>query len=309
MSKKNYKTTSLKNNIVYHYCSVETFQKIITNKELWLTDVTKSNDSKELQLVFDKLTEELEQRIKKHYAISEEFVPLSMFAEFLKEFRKIEQLFHVCCFSKDSDSLSQWAMYADNASGVAIGFDSAFFSKLKDFNENIDFCQIRYSSNSFSDITNKKISQLIDMYKRSNEDDYSWYLSFMHYVIDDVLKMAYLFKDSSFKQEHEYRIGYNSRPCFCDESVSRTPSFTQTFMPNKVNISYDVTLGEIGFYTSRGKLVSYRPLHIKDFGSAIAEIVIGPKSLITVHDIEMLLISNDIDLSVNNIKISNSTYQ
>ena len=37
----------MSDNNVYHYCSVETFRKIITNKELWMTDVSKSNDSKE----------------------------------------------------------------------------------------------------------------------------------------------------------------------------------------------------------------------------------------------------------------------
>ncbi len=309
MSNKSPKTAPKKSNIVYHYCSVETFRKIITNKELWLTNVTKSNDSKELQLVFEKLTSELEQRTNIHNNTREDFVPLSMFAEFLKGFKEIEQLFHVFCFSKDSDSLSQWSMYADNATGIAIGFNSTYFSNLKKINNDIDFGQIKYSLNSFSDTINQKLKQLTDMYKRCNKGDYSWYLGFMHYVIDDVLKMAYLYKDISFKQEHEYRIVYNSYPCICDEHTGNTPSFTQTFNPNEITISSDTSLGEIGHYVSRGKLVSYRPLRLKDFGSAIAEIVIGPKSMITVHDIEMLLIANGIDLSACNVKLSTSTYQ
>lgn len=300
MSKKSPKTAPKKSNIVYHYCSVETFRNIITNKELWLTDVTKSNDSKELQLVFEVLTEKLEQRTHDKN-ISPDFIPSQMFADFLNAFKEIELLFHVCCFSKDSDSLSQWSMYADNAAGVAIGFDSTYFSNLKNFNKDIDFGQIKYSLNLISNTIDQKLKQLTDMYKKCNEGDISWYLDFMHYTIDDILKLAYLYKDTSFKQEHEYRIVYNSKPCICNELTGNSPSFTQTFNPNEITISSDASLGEIGHYVSRGKLVSYRPLRLKDFGSAIAEIVIGPKSMITVHDIEMLLIANGIDLSACNV--------
>lgn len=297
------------NNTVYHYCSVDTFLKIITNKELWLTDVTKSNDSKELQLVLDCLTKKLEQWKNFTNGINEDFIPLSIFSEFFEKFKKFEQLFHVCCFSKDHDSLSQWSMYADNATGIAIGFNSTSFTNLKNFDKNIDFGQIMYSLNSFSDISDKKLKTFNNMFHNSKKDDHSWYLEFMHYVIDDVLKMAYLYKSPSFKQEHEYRIVYNSRPCFVHEVVDNTPSFTQEFMHNEVQFSHDFTLGEIKHYTSRGKVVSYRPLHIKDFGDIINEIIIGPKSLITPHDMEIFLIANNIDLSVNKIKISKSTYQ
>lgn len=295
-------------NTVYHYCSVDTFLKIITNKELWLTDVTKSNDSKELQLVLDCLTEKLNQRKEITNGIRMDFIPLSMFNIFFEEFKKIEQLFHVCCFSKDHDSLSQWSMYADNATGVAIGFNSANFANLKNFDKNIDFGQIKYTLSSFSDVTDEKLKIFNNMY-HSNKNDYSWYLKFMHYVIDDVLKMAYLYKNPSFEQEHECRIVYNSRPCFVHEMVDSSPVFSQKFIHNEVKLSHDFTLGEIGHYTSRGKLVSYRPLHIKDFGNIITEIIIGPKSLITPHDMEMFLISYNIGLSTNKIKISKSTYQ
>lgn len=77
----------MSNNIVYHYCSVDTFLKIITNKELWMTDVTKSNDSKELQLVFDKLSEILKKRTDIRNEIMDDFVPLSLFKQFIDEFK------------------------------------------------------------------------------------------------------------------------------------------------------------------------------------------------------------------------------
>ena len=34
--------------ILYHYCSLDTFIHIIQDRTLWFSDVTKSNDSREL---------------------------------------------------------------------------------------------------------------------------------------------------------------------------------------------------------------------------------------------------------------------
>ena len=34
--------------VLYHYCSLDTFCNIMKNQSIWLSDVTKSNDSKEL---------------------------------------------------------------------------------------------------------------------------------------------------------------------------------------------------------------------------------------------------------------------
>lgn len=71
----------------------------------------------------------------------------------------------------------------------------------------------------------------------------------------------------------------------------------------------DVRLDEIKHYVSRGRLVSYRPLQINNIGSIINEIVIGPKSFVSNHDLKMILVANGIDLSFYNIKLSDSTYR
>ena len=38
-------------NVLYHYCSMETFKSIIEKKELWLCNARHSNDSAELQYI------------------------------------------------------------------------------------------------------------------------------------------------------------------------------------------------------------------------------------------------------------------
>lgn len=289
---------------VYHYCSVDTFYKIITNKELWMTDITKSNDSKELQFAVENFTRILKQRIKSK---EDKFVPLMMFEQFWEEFNKVDKLFHICCFSKDSDSLSQWSMYANDATGLAVGFDKKYLQDLKKHNENIDFVQVKYSLKQFSEMINQKLGELESKY--INKNDYSWYLGFMHYVIDEVMRMIYIYKNHSFAQENECRLVFNSKPCGCNELSGSTASFNQTYIQKRVDILSDVQLSEIKHYVSRGRLVSYRPLQINNIGSIINEIVIGPKSIVSNHDLKMILVANGIDLSFYNIKLSDSTYR
>ncbi len=199
----------MSNNTVYHYCSVETLYKIISNRELWLTDITKSNDSKELQFAVENFTRILKQRIHNE---EDKRVPLMMFERFWEGFNQIEKLFHICCFSTDSDSLSQWAMYANDAAGIAIGFDKKYFNKLKEYNQYMDFVQVKYSLKQFSEMINQKLNELINMYM-NNKNDYSWYYGFMRYVIDEVMRMIYIYKNHSFKQENECRLVHNSMPC------------------------------------------------------------------------------------------------
>lgn len=299
----------MSNNTVYHYCSVETFRKIITNKELWMTDVTKSNDSKELRLAFEKITEQLNGKVNSKIIGTELFIPLVTFRDFFRKFKITNLLFHVCCFSNDADSLSQWAMYANDATGIAIGFDSTKFLELTKHCNEIDFKKIEYSVELIPEIVDNRLNQIIDTYMmRKTKDDILWYLEFLDYFFIDVMKMVYSFKNSSFEQEHECRISFNSKPFYKFESL-KDPVYIQDFLNTQIAISDSFEIGNIDYYISRGKLVSYRPLHIKDIGSSINEIIIGPKSLVSENDIKMFLAANNIDLPCYSIKLSKSTYQ
>lgn len=299
----------MSNNTVYHYCSVETFRKIITNKELWLTDVTKSNDSKELRLAFEKITEQLNSKVNPEIIGTELSNPLVRFRDFFRNFKVTNLLFHVCCFSYDADSLSQWAMYANDATGIAIGFDSTKFFKLTKQCNEIDFDKVEYSVELIPKMVDNKLNQIIDTYSMNKLDnDISWYAEFLDYFFIDVIKMVYSFKNSSFEQEHECRISFNSKP-YCKFENGDNSGYEQNFLNKRIDISDGFEIGDIGYYISRGKLVSYRPLHIKDIGSCIKEIIIGPKSLVSENDIKMFLAANNIDFPCYRIKLSKSTYQ
>ena len=44
---------------LYHYCNLDVFQKIIENKEIWLSEATTTNDSTELLWFADNIKEVL----------------------------------------------------------------------------------------------------------------------------------------------------------------------------------------------------------------------------------------------------------
>ncbi len=302
--------------IVYHYCSVDTFLKIIKNKEIWLTDVTKSNDSSELHHAYNELEKELKTRIDKCKENGGNGFPFEECMELLLEYFNVnEQLVHVCCFSEENDSLSQWAMYADNATGIAIGFDTDYFNVLVTPQKNIYFDKVSYSLDSFTNTVKDFIKNTLDEYNKIEEHDDSWQLKFVNFVNNDVMKKFCFYKHSCFAQEKEYRIVFNSILYTCivnsdgTKTINRVIENTSIPIIFDVNSNYDEALGGIDYYVSKGKMVSYRPLHINDLNNAIKEIVIGPKSAVNEHDVKVFLAANKINIPDDKIIRSGTTYQ
>lgn len=107
---------------LYHYCSLDSFEKIISNKSLRLSSLLLSNDYKEGNAVIE-LIELLLQ--SKDYGDDDR----RMISEWLKFFR---DHFHGIgfCLSEESDLLSQWRGYADDGAGVSIGFSRKILDKV-----------------------------------------------------------------------------------------------------------------------------------------------------------------------------------
>ncbi len=86
------------NKLVYHYCSVDTFNKIVSNKELWLTDVTKSNDYEELQAIFNVLSDKIKSKIDFKNIGIERSISSLLLRDFINCIDLHSLLFHVCFF-------------------------------------------------------------------------------------------------------------------------------------------------------------------------------------------------------------------
>lgn len=108
--------------VIYHYCSMESFVKIIESKEIWLTPSTHMNDATECRWLFS---------LAQRYA-QENFVgspeDISLANSFLDTAALNSRRNYMACFSQSRDLLSQWRGYADGGKGVAIGFKVASFA-------------------------------------------------------------------------------------------------------------------------------------------------------------------------------------
>ncbi|POR42908.1 hypothetical protein CRT23_10635 [Methylobacterium sp. V23] len=102
--------------ILYQYCSPETFINIIQNKTLRFSDIFAMNDFTEThwgEKILNDAVDRLGDKIPDELA--------SYLRQVFPELRE-NLLPTVCCFSRDGDVLSQWRAYGHDGSGYAIGF-------------------------------------------------------------------------------------------------------------------------------------------------------------------------------------------
>lgn len=113
---------STESETLYHYCSAQTFVSIVSGRAIWLSSLKLSNDSMEGRLVTSTLMRLAER----------DGLGAGMMAKLKESIELMERLFHGLgfCLSEHGDLLSQWRGYADDARGIAIGFNRAYLSEL-----------------------------------------------------------------------------------------------------------------------------------------------------------------------------------
>lgn len=110
--------------VLYHYCSNAAFQSIVENRSIWLSALSLSSDTMEGKLVTDVIA-----KMAKSDGVDQPNI------ERLKEsVSLLEQMMEGLgfCLSEKGDLLSQWRGYADDASGVSVGFSNKYLEKLSE---------------------------------------------------------------------------------------------------------------------------------------------------------------------------------
>ena len=301
--------------LVYHYCSSETFEKIITGKSLLLSDITKSNDSMEIlwitRFIKDIFDEEFEKE-KKRTKYFEENYPLDIFNELIDHF--IESSFNekeriysyfVCCFSAVGDLLSQWRGYADDACGYAIGFDLDVLSqignypKLNNQYSVIDVGEVEYTESYKKAKIKETAKELVSNLKliarnidKGIKEDSILPFDRCFYKL---FRQAIYMKNPFFKEEKEWRI------CLCDYGNNNLSN------PSDYTLKEGISLSEVNYRFKQNDLVPFVKL---DFSNCkhdiIREVIIGPKCSAREDDVRIFLKDNNIDCEV--IK-SDGTYR
>jgi len=249
--------------MMYHYCSMEAFEGILSSKSLWLSDSIFMNDKYEGRWI-DKIVEEVILELKDEYSEGQ-------LAKYKKQFNELkDKKAYMCCFSKEPDKLSQWRAYADNASGVAIGFSRAAIGLTGNFDFELALMDVLYNKEEHIRIIKESI-------KFSLDNDY----------IGNDKELAYYFKNPSFYEEEEVRFLYTpendmSQHSFADPLASK---YYELMSNNISDIKQRIREEEkIPYfeYDLTGTM--------KGFSSElIPKIVIGPRNRTDVNGLKKLL--------------------
>ena len=205
---------------IYHYTSLQTLEKLSGGSPIRLSNTLNLNDPSEGKLLPQYLDE-----IKYDLAaagLSEDFsLPITDY--------------YVISFCSDvNDSLPMWQQYAGGGTGCRIGFKVDQFANytlcrvaydkyiVKDFMDDI----VRFRNGFFT--ADREILDLLDAA-----------------IMEQLMQVAFLFKDGAYKYENEVRLLYKKRPWEANEGqIIEGEIFPRLYVELPTNFSFDyVQLG------------------------------------------------------------------
>jgi len=232
--------------IIYHYCSAESFYKIIQTKEIWLSNVRFMNDLQEGKYIREAI---------RQVADGEEA------DNFKKNHKRIYGSAYVSCFSEDNDLWSQWERYADACKGLAIGFCKKQLEILLDTlssdepdtldrKEDINLIKIGYLKKRC--LHNRLKEKSPSMFEAIPSDR----LTMDGFKNDDFGKTLWTYKNPFFKQEKEHRIVY--------------------LLPNNGWASNDKILKPKAYHLTNGGVCDHYPLNFAADNGVVVSVIMGP---------------------------------
>ena len=251
---------------IFHYTSLATLVKIIENQTLWATDINCLNDKTEfkhgitlIKKILSGTTTESNRLLFK--SLEEEMYRLTSTERY------------VVCFSNDGDLKSQWREYGFEGKGVSIGFNRR--NLKSSLTQNLIGKYLLYDIDKQEQVLNILVQKSVEFFL-SIKDNFGWnpyrfeqfaavrILDFLQGVISD-------YKNSSFKEELEYRLEYS-----IELTANKRYKPDIKFRGNKRNIIPFVELETEYHYLQRTKKKDeiMPTLLLKQL--PIEEIVIGP---------------------------------
>ena len=189
------------NNLVFHYTNLTSLVGIIESKTIWLSDYSYLNDARELihgreivANVADEITTQYNSNKTK-----------SLLNSWHKSALNSKQRVCIASFSSDSDSLSQWRAYGS----VAIGFSPNLLSMHAN---HALLAPVNYDYSIQKKLIKVYLNHLIQSYEADLSKNLIDQIPDIYHRFGQILEVIAFFKDSSFKDEQEYRLVYVEHP-------------------------------------------------------------------------------------------------
>ena len=292
--------------IVYHYCSLDSFNSILKHRSLRLTNILKSNDSMEISWICRYYEAEFKKAYKNTSDLFKACISPERFRGYVKLFADeffdenyADFRYYVTCFSYQNDLLSQWRGYADDGRGTAIGFDLDVLKEIATVSPEISkpsivsLHKISYSEAEQREVVHQVVNELVTEIEevlqrgKKNREGSEKVQDYKLELIETVMgcfekKFLKLFQESV----------YMKNPFFREESEIRLCEFSpkQFLMGREVKLSLGARLHNYSYYVRENQLISYVDFDFSDcFEQLIKEVVIGPKCQMSERDMEYYL--------------------
>lgn len=262
--------------VLYHYCSTESFIRIVESKSIWLCAHNTMNDFHEGER-HGRLIKE----IAKKYITDGNKKIINDFLNCYHINRPNDFFFSL---SEESDLLSQWRGYGDDGAGVSIGFNMEYFdlerfipfrnSSLKD---NLGIYQIEYETEDALAHQSKQITEVIEEITSKNyttEEDRQ-----KDIIMDACLLRQYAksIKNVAFIEEKEWRIAHSPHLGFKNDGT--------------LDLVMEGATSEMKFRTSKNQIVPYFEYSFSEKKDVlpITKVTLGPKHPFNHDNLSYLL--------------------
>jgi len=273
-------------NIIYHYCGIDAFMKIMQRRCIWLSNIFYFNDFME-HLWFRNLVkkEVLHRFSNRNTNSADEVISRQCYEALIAAlYSRSGWEYYAACASKNDDSLSQWRAYADDGHGFAIGFDRQYFKEVGDEpDKRLLVLDVEYD-------LNKQTAMALKMGRNFEESIQGIAETRIEFILDNFRSaiglVAVQVKNPKFAEEDEVRI------------VLRPP-------PGN-------TIDEVGgpvFHQSGNLIVPHYELTFEH--RAVKNIVFGPKNDASLNrdSVTQLLRNSGYDADNFDVNESKATYR
>lgn len=189
-----------------HYTDINALHGILTNQELWLSDIRYMNDSSELNHGLDLVIKQVREgwpklstiKVRK-YTPSNIALSLDRTENYLRMGKEISLA--VCSFSGHGNRLSQWRGYCPKSGGYSIEFDKEALLRGQSY---VHFSECIYSSNEQLHRSEEYSQKILEILRdRIADEDFK---SEFYEVLEDIWDEVARFKHPSFIEEDETRL-------------------------------------------------------------------------------------------------------
>lgn len=304
--------------VLYHYASMEKGTSILKHKNIRLSDITKSNDVKEMSIFFPDLFDEMLKNYDEHNGFSYKFEykgkgNRQAFGLFVNELKKkIEKEFEdgsiatfALCLSEEGDLLSQWRGYADDGKGICLGLNVEEILKFVGISSVSGFSleKVEYLSKEQIDEWVKNVANqmlgIVEIILGAIEEGNIQYYSAkefdedifdtIYYNILSEVEESIKFKTEGFKEEKEWRF-FIKNSLNKDDIKGKKITSIGTLGEGARRKTTEYVADNVEFNIKENDMVPFVSLKFEKFhNNLINQVICGPNNKIREKDLELFL--------------------